>query len=417
MTESDRPPPAGNIGECPTADENDLARRLAFLELGDDDARRLRELGPQFSAGAEEFVEQFYRHLLAFDETARFLQTPELVQRLKHLQREHLESLFEGRWDAEFLYRRRRVGQAHAESTIEPLFFLGAYYQFVRYFITGIVARNEGDDADERTEQLLTVLKAVFLDVGLTLESYFTKLTQDLRQALDIVWKANDELRQFARLASHDLKTPLGTVANLCDEALDEFGGDMPTEAGKLIEAAKQTVYRMSTTIDELLSATISTNGSDSIDDVAGSEVIRDAIERVRPELDKRKVEVVISEPLPVVAGNKAQLREAFFNLVSNAAKYIDKDPARIEVGCELRDEDCVFCVADNGPGIPANELTQIFAPFRRLPMHRDYPGSGLGLYFAKNLVEQLGGRIWADSEPGEGSRFYVELRLSRPQS
>jgi signal transduction histidine kinase len=67
--------------------------------------------------------------------------------------------------------------------------------------------------------------------------------------------------------------------------------------------------------------------------------------------------------------------------------------------------------VADNGPGIPPDELERVFVPFRRLPRHRDRPGSGLGLYFAKTLVEQQGGRIWAESKPGQGAKFYVRLR------
>jgi signal transduction histidine kinase len=73
-----------------------------------------------------------------------------------------------------------------------------------------------------------------------------------------------------------------------------------------------------------------------------------------------------------------------------------------------------VIIFADNGPGIPPEERERLFAPFRRLAMHRDRPGSGLGLYFTKNLVTQLGGRIWVESEPGAGSRFHVQLPEAR---
>ena len=100
--------------------------------------------------------------------------------------------------------------------------------------------------------------KAVFLDISLTLEAYFTQATQSLRRALDLIYQANLELRQFAQLTSHDLKTPLATMANLCDEALDEFGDQMPAEAAKLIDSARMRAFRMSTTIDELLSSTMS---------------------------------------------------------------------------------------------------------------------------------------------------------------
>src|SRR6185369_2280265 len=105
--------------------------------------------------------------------------------------------------------------------------------------------------------------------------------------------------------------------------------------------------------------------------------------------------------PLPWLRGHPVKIREAFYNLLSNAAKFIDKRPGRIEITATIDGADCVFCVADNGPGIPQEELTRIFAPFRRLPMHHDRPGSGLGLYFTKNLIEQQSGRIWVEATPG----------------
>ena len=117
----------------------------------------------------------------------------------------------------------------------------------------------------------------------------------------------------------------------------------------------------------------------------------------------------------PWVSGDRVRLREAFYNLLSNAAKFIDKTPGRIAIEVKSSGDECIFTVADNGPGIPRNELERVFAPFRRLPMHRDQPGSGLGLYFTKNLIEQQGGRVWAQSEPGQGSVFYVVLKCGQP--
>lgn len=397
-------PPAGEDDE-----HQSLCERLAFLALTQRDAERLRAVQPIFETVADEFVEAFYRHLASFEETARFLRDGKQVARLKGLQRDHFRSMLEASWDADYVQRRRRVGQTHAEVGIEPQFFLAAYTQFLTYYLAQ--CGGETGEPSERLGQTLSLVKAVFLDIGLALDAYFEQSTDDLRQALQMLWKLNSELKQFAQFTSHDLKTPLGTVANLCEEAIDEFGGEMPAEAREMIDAARRTVFRMSSTIDELLAASSPAEQPQPPDEVSVESLIDDVLERLGPMAQRKGVEFVIAKPLPTVRGNRAQLREVFYNLLANAVKYGDKHPHRIEVVAQTEAGCCVVCVSDNGPGIPAEEQKRIFAPFRRLATHRDEPGTGLGLYFAKMLIEGQGGRIWVESQPGVGSRFYVELQ------
>ena len=160
--------------------------------------------------------------------------------------------MLEAPWDEEYVQGRNRVGDTHADVGIEPNVFLGAYNLYAQYcfrhLMTGLGHREQAD-----LDRLLSVLKVIFLDIGLTLDADFARLIESQRQALDMLWKANVELKQFAQLASHDLKTPLATVANLCDEALDEFGTQIPEGARDLVEAARQRTFRMSRMIDELL--------------------------------------------------------------------------------------------------------------------------------------------------------------------
>ena len=148
--------------------------------------------------------------------------------------------------------------------------------------------------------------------------------------------------------------------------------------------------------------------------EISSHEWLTEALDRLRPAMQEKEVELSVSENLPEVLGNKVRLREAFYNLLSNAVKFIDKRPGRISVAAEVQGNECVFCISDNGSGIPAEELERIFVPFCRLSMHHDVPGSGLGLYFTKNMIEHQAGRIWVDkSQPGKGSRFYVLLKRS----
>jgi signal transduction histidine kinase len=380
------------------------------LELDESDQQRLRGLASTLKLHTLAFVEAFYRHLFSFEETARFLQDPALVARLKQSQQSHLESMLEADWNDEYVARRFRVGDVHAQVGISPQVFLGAYNQYLQSCLRQLSADFE-PGLREYAEQVLSLQKAVFLDIGLTLEAYFTQATQSLRRALELVYQANAELRQFAQLTSHDLKTPLATMANLCDEALDEFRDRMPSEAAKLIESARNRAFGMSATIDELLSSAISLHSDQEQDVVSSEQAIAEAIEQVRPLLEKQSIELIVAEGMPYVLGERVRVREVFYNLLSNAVKFMNKRQGRITIGCTIRDDECIFSVADNGSGIPAEELPRVFVPFRRLPAHRNIPGSGLGLYFAKTMVEQQNGRIWVESEPGTGSCFYVLLK------
>jgi len=399
-------PPQQDAPVGPGDEEIDLLGRLAFLGLHEADAERLRQLAPLFEASRERFVQHFYRHLFAFEQSARFLQDESLVQRLKQAQQEHFQDLLEGRWDDQFVQRRRRVGHAHAQIGIQPPLFLGAYNLYLQHWIREFARESADPDA---LKLLSSLVRAVLLDIGLTLDAYFAQSTAEMRRALQMYWRANHQLRQFAQLASHDMKTPLATIANLCDEALDEFGDQMPAEAAELVERARDRVFRISSTIDELLTSVVRSDQGEHETLVALQPLLEEEVEQIRPLLEEKDIEVTLGE-LPVVQANRALVREVFANLLSNAAKFIDKIPGLIEVTAEPASGECVIAVRDNGPGIPNADLQRIFFPFRSAAAQR-HNGSGLGLYFARSLVEQLGGRIWAESEPGRGSTFYVALK------
>lgn len=392
-----------------------LRHRLRFLDLTDEDARRLRGLVADFQSHAAAFVEEFYRHLFAFDVTSAFLQDGELVKRLKKSQEGYFTQLLEAKWDERYVDQRRVVGKAHAEVGVEPEWFLGAYNQYVQHWVRRL-SESAAPDERENFERLGSIFKAVLLDVGLTLDRYFLDSTTELRRALDLYWKANEELRQFAQITSHDLKTPLATVANLCEEALDEFGEQIPREAGELIESAKNRAYRMSATIDELLASAIQSAESESNRPISSRDCVLQAVDQLSHLIRVQEIELSIDDELPRIVGNPVRFREVIYNLLSNAVAYMDKSPGRISVTATIDDDRAIFCVADNGPGVPREEQMRIFAPFRRLREHRSIPGSGVGLYFAKTMVEQQGGRLWVESELGAGSRFFVAMPAARDE-
>jgi signal transduction histidine kinase len=409
MTESPLDVALKKLSQQVESDQPDLETRLKFLGLTADDAQRVQNLQGPFERVGQQFADVFYGHLALFEQTAKFFQDPATARRLRLAQVEHLQTMLAAEWDENYCDRRRRVGDTHAELGVEPHFFLAAYCQYLQFGVQQI-AEQSGNHAPGLVEDITSLLKVVLLDIGLTLDAYFAHSTHTLRNALDMLWKANTELRQFAHLASHDLKTPLATVANLCDEAIDEFGAQIPVEARELINAAKQRTYRMSDMINELLSAVTTVESEELNEQVDTAAVLDEVLDLLRNETKKKRIDIDVATELPSVWGNRVRLREAFYNLLSNAIKFIDKQPGRIQVAAHTNDGHTLFTISDNGPGIPTDELDRIFSPFRRLAQHRDKPGSGLGLYFTKNLIERQKGHVWAESEIGKGSRFCVLL-------
>jgi signal transduction histidine kinase len=395
--------------------ERSLAEHLKFLELDESSRASLQDILRLIQPHSTQLIERFYEHLFQFTQTSRFLNDPTLVTRLKTAQLEHLESMLTADWNDAYLARRLRVGDVHAQLGIDPHSFLGAYKLYLRD-VFQLLAEQDGLQDKPFLPRVVNLIGAVLLDIGLTVEAYFSRGAASLRKALEMLWQANAELRLFAQLTSHDLKTPLATVANLCDEVLDEFGPQLPTGAAELITAARNRIFRMSDTIDELLETSISLQSQDNEQLVFLERPFQEALDRVRPIIEAKGIELQ-AMPLNVsVLGNHVKLREAIYNVLSNAAKFTLADSGgKIRAAIEVQPGLCLLTISDTGPGIPPEELQHIFIPFRRLRMHRDEPGSGLGLYFTKSLVEQMHGKVTAHSELGLGTRFVFQLLTHSP--
>jgi len=386
-----------------------LTHRRAFLNITDDDLSRVRALAGVFDSFLDEFVEEFYSHLFANPITASFLSDPALVARLRQTQKRYFESLLKARLDTDYVSDRRRIGERHAEIGLEPQWFLGAYNQYLQFCFRKFAACC-GNDFERYVEGTLALLKVVLLDTGLALDAYFSQSTEHLRTALRLLAQSNAELKEFAHLASHDLKSPLGAVAALCEEFLDEFGQQVPLEGRKLIDDARSRALKLGRMIGDLLAISEAGAHPDQRVRVATRRLLDEVLERLRPELEGRSIQFELPDRMPDVRAHPGRLQEAFYNVMSNAVKFMDKENGTIRLNVETTNGEHVFCVSDNGPGIAESDLPQIFAPFRRSPQYRDKPGSGLGLYFVKSFVEDQGGRVWVESKLGEGTQFYIAL-------
>lgn len=246
-----------------------------------------------------------------------------------------------------------------------------------------------------------------------TLESRVESRTSELRLLLVDLERSNRDLEQFAYIASHDLQAPLRNVRQgleLLDDHLQETVGtgfdDEAKELRRLIAAA---VTRM----EELIRGLLEFSRLDRSDDedlraVDLNELTEELMQLLHADIQDADATLEIDE-LPVVRGDRVQLRQLLQNLLQNALKYraVDGEP-RISVSARPEESEWILSVGDNGIGIDPEQHEQIFELFRR--GHAGYDGVGLGLAIAQRIVERHGGRIWVESAPEDGATFHIAL-------
>jgi two-component system sensor histidine kinase/response regulator len=225
------------------------------------------------------------------------------------------------------------------------------------------------------------------------------------RRTLAELELANAALRHFTSAASHDLREPLRAIQGFLGAIVEDGGERLEPGIRDSVERGRHAAGRMVGLLDSLLA--YARLGKP----IAWEEVDCNAVvEHVKADLAERIAAtraVVSAGPLPTVRADRARIYQLFLNLVGNALKFQRAgEPPRVTIGAR----EGVFCVEDRGIGIPAAQQKVIFEAFRRLHGRGKFEGTGLGLTICQQIVEQHGGRIWVESEPQQGSRFYFTL-------
>ena len=221
--------------------------------------------------------------------------------------------------------------------------------------------------------------------------------------------RSNAELEQFAYVASHDLKEPLRMVSCYCQLLQRRFQGRLDATADEFIRFAVEGAGRMQNLIDDLLSYSRVNRKASPLKPVDCAAVLKDALTNLKIAVEQSHA-VVTHDPLPTVPAHANQLIQLFQNLISNAIKFRSSRPPEIHVAVDLQENFWRFAVRDNGIGLDPKFSDRIFVIFQRLHTKAEYPGTGMGLAICKKIVEQHGGRIWVESEPGVGSVFYFSI-------
>ena len=224
--------------------------------------------------------------------------------------------------------------------------------------------------------------------------------------------RSNDELAQFAYVASHDLQEPLRTVSIYAQLLAKRYQDQLGPDADEFIGHITESASRMENLIRDLLDfSQLDSRGSDHFLRTSCETSLDDALNNLHVRIQETGATIVRS-PLPDVVGDAVQLTRLFQNLITNAIKYRSEEPPRIDVSAEMRDGDWLFSIRDNGIGIEPQYAEKVFGIFRRLHP-RERSGNGMGLAICKKIVSRHGGRIWVDSQLGEGATFRFTLPVA----
>jgi len=227
--------------------------------------------------------------------------------------------------------------------------------------------------------------------------------------------RSNEELEQFAYVASHDLSEPLRAIAGPISLVARRYQGQLDPESEQFIAYAVDGCERMQSLIDGLLAFSRVGRVEGSIEPVDSGAVVTAVLASLAPQIDETHADVHVGR-LPIVMADPEQLFLVFQNLLTNALKFASAGVApKISVGAALDGNQCRFSVTDNGIGIEARHRDQIFGMFKRLHTRNEYPGTGIGLALVKKIVERHGGIVGVESAPeGTGSRFWFTLPAGR---
>jgi PAS domain S-box-containing protein len=233
---------------------------------------------------------------------------------------------------------------------------------------------------------------------------------EHLAKTVEELKRSNDDLQQFAYVASHDLQEPLRMVSSYTQLLAKRYKGRLDSDADEFIGFAVDGCNRMQGLIQDLLAYSRAGTNEMQLREVPSENALHQALINLRVTI-KQSCAVVTHDALPAVATDETQLTQVFQNLVGNAIKYRRAESPQVHVSASKSGgNEWTFSVRDNGLGIDPQYFDRIFILFQRLHGRDEFEGTGIGLAICKKLLERLGGRIWVESQPEKGSTFYFAL-------
>jgi signal transduction histidine kinase len=232
----------------------------------------------------------------------------------------------------------------------------------------------------------------------------------EVRSRQEELIQANADLEQFAHSASHDLREPLRSISVYSELLQKHYGKHLDQTGTEFLGFVQSSAQRMETLLADLLAYAQASNFPDETPEpVPAHKPLQAALENLAGAIRESSAEIVVGD-LPIVRVRERHLEQVFQNLVGNAIKYRNFESPHVRVGAQRRDRHWLFFVEDNGIGIAAEYRETIFGIFKRLHTNQAYSGTGMGLAICQRIVERYRGRIWVESQPGHGSKFFFTI-------
>jgi signal transduction histidine kinase len=286
------------------------------------------------------------------------------------------------------------------------------------------------------TALVLALLTAVYLTghwAAARVEQSATRLSQDIRnreqaeaevrrlaaeleqrveERTAALQEANSELESFAYTIAHDLRAPVRNMHSLADALSEDCGEELSPDGQEYTRRIVAAAVRMDTLIQDLLAYARLSREALSPQPVDLDEVVGDVLSQVQGELSERGAVVRVERPLGRVLAHRPTVGQVITNLVGNALKFVDRQKVpEVRIHSERRGPCVRLWVEDRGIGVAPEHRERIFRVFERLHGQEAYPGTGIGLAIVRKGAERMGGSAGVESEPGQGSQFWIELR------
>jgi light-regulated signal transduction histidine kinase (bacteriophytochrome) len=304
-------------------------------------------------------------------------------------------------------WREEALKRGYASSMVLPIISVN---QIIG--VLNIYSRETNPFSHEEKKLLKELVEDISFGItSLRLREAHEKAERALRESMIDIERSNAELEQFAYVTSYDLREPLRMITSFLQLLERRYKDQLDEDANEFIGFAVDGAKRLDAMINDILVYSRVAKKERILTPVNLNVVLEQAYLNLKAAIEETEAELT-HDPLPTLLLDEQLMIQLFQNLIGNAIKYRSEKTPQIHISAKKDLDQYVFTVQDNGIGISPQHLERIFTIFKRLHTKQEYEGTGIGLSIAQKIVQQHGGKIWAESKPGEGSIFYFSIPI-----